>query len=66
MVQTNAILNFPYDREEFPQLSDDEEFEGTDSAGKRFTLEQNKLTTPDVIEPEQDEDIIDDDIIIPE
>lgn len=66
VVQTNAILNFPYDREEFPQLSDDEEFEGTDSAGKRFTLEQNKLTTPDVIEPDQDEDVIDDDIIIPE
>jgi hypothetical protein len=66
VVQTNAILNFPYDREEFPGPADNEEFEGTDSLGKHFTLEQNKLTTPDVIEPDQDEDIIDDDIIIPE
>ena len=66
VVQTNAILNFPYDREEFPELSSDEEFEGTDSSGKHFTLEQDHSKTPDEIIPQQDEDIIDDDIIIPE
>ncbi len=70
IIQTSAILNFPYDREELPDLSkddSDDEIVTTNSQGKKLTFEQDHYSDPDGLDENQDDiDVIDEDVIIPE
>lgn len=64
IVQTNAMLNFAYSREELPDISQNMQKEGTD---EKMTIEQDKYDDndgqPDDIYNSDDD--IDEDIIVP-
>lgn len=69
IIQTNALLNFPYDRAELPDVSlkNDTNMDGDviDEKGNKMTIEQDKYQDyqdDDDYDPDAD---IDDDIIVP-
>ena len=69
IIQTTALLNFPYDRAELPDVSlkNDTNMDGDviDEKGNKMTIEQDKYQDyqdDDDYDPDAD---IDDDIIVP-
>ena len=69
IIQTTALLNFPYDRAELPDVSlkNDTNMDGDviDEKGNKMTIEQDKYQDyqeDDDYDPDAD---VDDDIIVP-
>ena len=71
VVQTNALLNFPYDKEQLPDISlnddeDDSQALYQDDSDKKMSIEQDRYDDEsDMKSVDPDEDI-DDDIIVPD
>lgn len=64
IIQTNAMLNFPYSREELPDISQNIQNEATD---EKMTIEQDKYEDKDGLPEDINnaDDAIDEDIIVP-
>lgn len=64
IIQTNAMLNFPYAREELPDISLNKQ---TDPLEEKMTIEQDKYEDKDGLQDdiENADDNVDDDIIVP-
>ena len=72
VVQTNAILNFPYDREQLPDISSDtlypKDYDIDEHLkDEKMSIEQYKYDDDFVQEPNDDPDLdIDEDLIVPD